>query len=382
MFDASDSSVEVNQIHSLHARKIKLPDIRVTMIPHTHTNINLHGIYENATIKSFSHVSGFCNTTTNFSSYRGRKISEEVRKAKHREVQRRFIQRKKEALDQTKKMARMLEAKVSFLKVSQESTILEAENHQLQLAIENPLRCIDHLSDAFRRMEEEIKLIVHHYVPLQHQQIRYAQMQAAAEMCQILSDPNYQTVGAATMGWTDRRKIETSNQSAVKFVFGKTFFNVSPSDLYQRTWKNVCDTAILRDYFSPELMLRKHMLQQIDDDTFVTYRVIYNRQNRELSRAVELSYRSKKGDDYYLFTQSVNEPYLTKCLDTGRPCSQMLTWIKFSPISELNSDACRFQYGGSLSNITPDGARYWMMEFLFVMLRYESLMIRPRFTLC
>ncbi|KAL0589992.1 hypothetical protein ABG067_001959 [Albugo candida] len=276
-----------------------------------------------------------------------------------------------EALEQTKEMVRLLEAQVSYLKVSQEKVVLKAKNGELQLSVEHPLRCRDHLSDALRRMEEEIELVVCHYVPLQYKQIQYARIQAFAEICQILSDPNYQTIGTATLGWVDRRKMETINETAVKFVFEKTFVNVSPLELYQRTWKKMCDAAILRDFFSPALMLRKHVLQQIDDDTFVTYRVIYNRQNREITRAVELSYRTQKGDDYYLITQSVNVPSLTKCLDKSCPWSKMLTWIKLSPIAELEADACRFQYGGRLANITADGARYWLMEILLVVFRYE-----------
>lgn len=284
-------------------------------------------------------------------------------------------------MEQTKEMVCLLEAQVSYLKVSQEKVVLKAKNGELQLAVEHPLRCRDHSSDALRRMEEEIELVVRHYVPLQYKQIQYARIQAFAEICQILSDPNYQTIGTATLGWVDRRKMETINETAVKFVFEKTFVNVSPLELCQRTWKKMCDAAILRDFFSPALMLRKHVLQQIDDDTFVTYRVIYNRQNREITRAVELSYRTQKGDDYYLITQSVNVPSLTKCLDKSRPWSKMLTWIKLSPIAELEADACRFQYGGRLANITADGARYWLMEILLVVFRYESVMIRPLFSL-
>lgn len=96
MFNSSDSMVwDIIKSQSLRFGIQKVSDDQIAMISHTQKDINLHGIYENATIKSFSHALGFNHTNSDFTSRRRRKVSEEERKAKHREVQRRFIQRKK-----------------------------------------------------------------------------------------------------------------------------------------------------------------------------------------------------------------------------------------------------------------------------------------------
>ncbi|CAH0474755.1 unnamed protein product [Peronospora belbahrii] len=59
-------------------------------------------------------------------------MSREEKRLKHREVQRRFMKRKKEMLSDVKKSIGALEKQVAVLKLSSEQKILETENRTLQ----------------------------------------------------------------------------------------------------------------------------------------------------------------------------------------------------------------------------------------------------------
>lgn len=60
------------------------------------------------------------------------KLAEEDRRARHRAVQRRFIQRKKAEMQRTKELAQTLEQKYRYLEISAEERDLKAENQELQ----------------------------------------------------------------------------------------------------------------------------------------------------------------------------------------------------------------------------------------------------------
>ena len=55
--------------------------------------------------------------------------------------------------------------------------------------------------------------------------------------------------------------------------------------------------------------------------------------------------------------------------------------LRFSPTGSDLDHGCTFQYGGHFQRVTTAGMKYWIMEVLFLVLRFESMMIAPLFRL-
>ncbi|TYZ60116.1 hypothetical protein PybrP1_003491, partial [[Pythium] brassicae (nom. inval.)] len=92
-------------------------------------------------------------STVASSSSGTRKASEEERKAKHREAQRRFVRRKKAEMVQLKQYAVELELQYQLLEITRECIALDQEN----LALENDIELARHEADRSSNEHKDVK---------------------------------------------------------------------------------------------------------------------------------------------------------------------------------------------------------------------------------
>lgn len=119
------------------------------------------------------------------------------------------------------------------------------------------------------------------------------------------------------------------------------------------------------------------------DDAIIIYRGICYPQVGRISRAVEIISRVRRANDFVFFIRSLDMAEVKQELDTLDVWTQSLTALRFSPTDpERPEVGCTVHYGGSYENIPTGGVRYWLMEILFLVLRFESSLISPTFTLC
>lgn len=130
------------------------------------------------------------------------------------------------------------------------------------------------------------------------------------------------------------------------------------------------------------LVLQKHLLQKVCDDAIIIYRVICYPQTGRVSRAIEVINRVRREHDLVYFVRTLDLPDVKERVCATDIWTQSLTVLRFMPSDPNHPEVgCVVQYGGNYVNIPKGGVRYWLMEILFLVLRFESSLISPMFSL-
>jgi hypothetical protein len=128
--------------------------------------------------------------------------------------------------------------------------------------------------------------------------------------------------------------------------------------------------------------LQKHLLQKVCDDAIIIYRVICYPQTGRVSRAIEVISRVRREHDFVYFVRTLDLPDVKERVCATDVWTQSLTVLRFMPSAPSHPDVgCVVQYGGNYVNIPKGGVKYWLMEILFLVLRFESSLISPMFSL-
>jgi hypothetical protein len=185
----------------------------------------------------------------------GRKrVSVEEKRMKHREVQRRFMQRKKEMLAGVKKSIAALERQVAVLKLSSEREALETENRSLQQQAEaqagSPAGSTVEALEAI--FQKEAQAVTQQFRPFTLQQWQQLVCQTLQNVDAILTQEALEASGMNVMGWSDRRHVENTS---VKFTLHKAFPHVCAESLWNLTWQRLT-TDSYASFFSPTLFIR------------------------------------------------------------------------------------------------------------------------------
>ncbi|GAB9476111.1 hypothetical protein Gpo141_00013183 [Globisporangium polare] len=334
------------------------------------------------------------------------KVSDEERRARHRAVQKRFVQRKKETIKQTKQLARELEQQYQFLQIASEQRYLTEENRALQAqcaaaGANNAVAASPSSSasavatitaEPWRRLlGEHMELVREFYEPISHESWAAILRQNLAEYELASLDRSYLTSGLTVMGWHDQRKID---DSSVKFVLSKEFPHICARELMEKTWRQLCSPATHAQFFSPVFTVKVQVLQVLSDNARVIHRALYNPQTGSISHGLELLCRVRHGSDFIIFESAVENNAVHACLGASHRWSQMTVSQVFSPSpnvtnggggegadSDASTPGCIFRHGGWLQRFVASDVKYWLMEMFFMALRYESGMVAPIFCL-
>ncbi|POM80340.1 Hypothetical protein PHPALM_1834 [Phytophthora palmivora] len=307
-----------------------------------------------------------------------KRVSVEEKRMKHREVQRRFMQRKKEMLAGVKKSIIALERQVAVLKLSSEREALETENKTLQCEADAKAQTLP-TSDALEMIfQREAKAVELQFKPFTVQQWQELVCQTLENVDSILTQEAMEASGMNVMGWSDRRCVE---DTSVKFTLHKAFPQVCAENLWNTTWQRL-STDSYASFFSPSLFIRKHLLQKVCDDAIIIYRVICYPQTGRVSRAIEVISRVRREQDFVYFVRTLDLPDVKERVCATDVWTQSLTVLRFMPSDPNRPEVgCIVQYGGHYVNIPMGGVKYWLMEILFLVLRFESSLISPMFSL-
>lgn len=341
---------------------------------------------------------------------RSSKVSDEERRARHRAVQKRFVQRKKEAIKQTKRLAAKLEQQYQLLQIASEQRYLTEENYVLQTqcaaaSATNAAATASSSSSSIsavpmtitvepwrRLLDEHMELVREFYEPISHDTWAAMLRQNLAEYELASLDQSYLTSGLTVMGWHDQRKID---DSSVKFVLSKEFPHVCARELMEKTWRQLCSPATHAQFFSSVFTVRVQVLQVLSDNARVIHRALYNPQTGNISHGLELLCRVRRENEFIIFESAIENNAVHACLGASHRWSQMTVSQVFSPTpsttttggggAESDSDSstpgCIFRHGGWLQRFVASDVKYWLMEMFFMALRYESGMVAPIFCL-
>ncbi|KAG6614758.1 uncharacterized protein IUM83_03942 [Phytophthora cinnamomi] len=306
------------------------------------------------------------------------KQAEEERRARHRAVQRRFIQRKKAEMERTKALAQTLEHKYRYLEISAEERDLKAENRELQQRVDAAAASVPRVPEVDPvqlLMQNQMELVREFYEPLTPQVLASVQHNAQHEYELSKRDDTFLSSGATVLGWSDFRKVE---ESSVKFVLSKGFPNARALHLMNFTWDTVSTPSTYGRFFNPAYPVK--VLQVIDRDTQVIHRVLFNPLTQSSSNSLELLWRVRLGDEYVIFDSALQHNAVQQCLGASYKWTQMTTSLGFAPLDVNLDSGCLLRHGGWIRASTMN-TKYWVMEMFFMALRYESSMVAPVFTL-
>ncbi|TYZ60191.1 hypothetical protein PybrP1_003513 [[Pythium] brassicae (nom. inval.)] len=294
--------------------------------------------------------------TTTRKRKRKHRVSEDVRKFHHREVQRRFMARKKEAAAKTKQAVAGLETQFRLLELASEAQALAQENARLRGAVDAaPAAAGQSLEQLKRRLEAETTVVAHCFEPVTSERWRELMAHVAVEVDAQAADPACRSaLGVRVLGWSERRQV-VEGAAGVKFTFAKFFPHIWAHELLDKTWAKV-STESYASFFNPAL-----------------YVTLIGRLRR--ARDCVLFIRSLDGVLAGDVQRSVGEP---------ASWSRALSILRFEPAEGDRGAApgCTVHSGGVYSNLVTGGVQHWLMEVLFLVLRFESAMIAPIFTLC
>lgn len=305
---------------------------------------------------------------------------EEDRRARHREVQRRFMQRKKAEVERTKTLAQTLEKKYRYLEISAEEKSLKVENRGLQGRVDaaaSSVPRVPHVDPVQLLMQNQMELVKEFYEPITPHVLASVQYNAQQEYELSRHDDTFKTSGASVMGWSDFRKME---ESSVKFVLSKGFPNVRALHLMNFTWDTLSNPATYSCFFSPAFPIKVQVLQVVNRDALVIHRVLFNPHTQSSSNSLELLWRVRLGEEYVIFDTALQHNAVQQCLGASYKWTQMTTSLGFAPLDVNRDSGCILRHGGwirtSITNV-----KFWFTEMFFMALRFESTMVAPVFAL-
>ncbi|POM59624.1 hypothetical protein PHPALM_31614 [Phytophthora palmivora] len=318
-------------------------------------------------------------------------MASEARKSKHRAVQRRFIQRKKDQIQRVKDQVHRLEKEYELLLIASEKEQLKTEHKALK---EDMNKCeplpIPTQEQIELLLSDQQKLIRENYVKLTtdawDELLRKNLLEFEVSSC----DTEYQSTGAVVMGWSDRRKVDF-DKSTTRFVMSKRFAHLNVQDFYATTYEKLCRPETHPKLFHPAVTIRMQHLQEMDKNGVVLHRCMFNPQTGAIVHTIETMMRVQHGRNFIIFLRTLEYNPAYDCLPTTHHWMQLFTALVFTP--SLSSSArrvtgdedrepgCIFRYAGCLWDLPPESVKYWLMEMLYVILRFESVMVAPVFTL-
>lgn len=301
------------------------------------------------------------------------RTADEERRARHRAVQKRFVQRKKETIRQTKLLAAGLERQYALLQVTSEQTALVKENAVLAAQC----AAVSSVPDPLSLLHEHMELVREFYEPLTADDFAVMLRTNLHEFELASADTSFRSSGLTIMGWHDQRKMD---DTTVTFVLSKEFPHVDAHALLEKTWAQLSAPETHAQFFSPLFTVRVQVLQVVDENTRVIHRALYNSQTGRIAHGLDVLCRVRRGADYVIFESAVAHNAVHACLGASHQWSQISVSHVFSPAGS-DSHGCIYRHGGILRDFVVSTVKYWLMEMFFMALRYESAMVAPIFTL-
>lgn len=110
---------------------------------------------------------------------------------------------------------------------------------------------------------------------------------------------------------------------------------------------------------------------------------MFNPLTNGIIHTIETLCRVQHGHAYIVFLRSPDRHPVQQCVADLFDWVYIWTSLVFTPMPSRHRgvNGCMFRYGGMLRDFSAPDIKYWLMEMLWVVLRFESVMVAPVFTL-
>lgn len=129
-------------------------------------------------------------------------------------------------------------------------------------------------------------------------------------------------------------------------------------------------------------LLQMQVLQEISEEAVVIHRAVFIPITGLTSHTIETLCCVPHGRDTIIFLRSLDKTAAHRCMGPAIEWVSNSTALVFAPVSvRASARGCDFRYCGYLNGFQPANLKYWLQEILWVMLRFESAMVHPIFSL-
>ncbi|KAF1335907.1 hypothetical protein FI667_g628, partial [Globisporangium splendens] len=200
-----------------------------------------------------------------------------------------------------------------------------------------------------------------------------------------------ESTGANVLGWRDERRVLENDQ--FQFSVRKIFHGRTAAELSLGGWR-VNSTTKFRNVYTESIDVKFHVLQQVDADNVIMYRVLHSLDGLYVNKTLFLTTRLRTETGYIILFRSLDPegrilesiPSATEPeaeIDASRTSQgkqhrwlNLYSWVIFDEVGE-NGEHCYFDFNG----ILPNQSGKWMLEMLLVVLRWENIVVGPIFAL-
>lgn len=215
-----------------------------------------------------------------------------------------------------------------------------------------------------------------HYEPLTSEQWAALTARSLQELEDAELEPGFASTGAAVFGWRDRRKVDASG---ARFSLRKRFAHLDARGFRDETWAKLQLERSHRQLFPAAVAIRAQVVQRAGDERAVFHRVMFNPATGGVVHALEASVRLRHRGRFLLLQRSIERNAAIAQAPAAHAWMRLVTSLVYAPAS--GGRGCDFQYAGCLRDLRPADARFWLAEMLWVILRFERVMVAPLFRL-
>ncbi|KAJ0394826.1 hypothetical protein P43SY_005885 [Pythium insidiosum] len=298
---------------------------------------------------------------------RKRKYTDATR-AKHREVQRRFILRKKERMQQEKQLAVDLEKKVQLLQLLSETRSLQLE--QVDLVQQCIAHGVDlHWKQVASYLEDDASAIAASFQPLRAGEWHDIVRETMHYIESFRPDDAFLDTPSAIGGWSQQSRIE---HSTLSFRYSKAFADTPlTTELVDRVWQALSSSSSSTKIFGGGLAVKSKVLQVINDDTVVLFRAVFHPSTKEILRSVELASRVSRGWEQLILLQSLEGLNIQSLPGHQSGWLRGVTWCKVAPA--VGSDGTAVEWTGCVGQCAEDKLQLWRRELPVMIARFETM---------
>ncbi|TMW64155.1 hypothetical protein Poli38472_014272 [Pythium oligandrum] len=189
-------------------------------------------------------------------------------------------------------------------------------------------------------------------------------------------------LGSQVFGWEHRYRFADRSERHLQYSISKTFPSISAQELSRRSWRAMTTETSYQALHTSSMTSRLRLIQRVDEHNLIFLRLL-GRPNQETvfkTRCLISRFQVERG--YVTIYRSMNPEYVQPAVKEDSPHTvwlEMFSWTYFEELKEENK--VRFEFGGEMRHQSTDNARFWMMELLLMALRWENMVVGPRFTL-
>ncbi|KAF4317745.1 hypothetical protein BBO99_00001773 [Phytophthora kernoviae] len=195
------------------------------------------------------------------------------------------------------------------------------------------------------------------------------------------------STGANIMGWEDKRLLDGTS---LKFSLRKQFPGQNALRLMASTWQCLSDPECSDTKFRGLMTLR--VLQRVNDDTIVAMRDSQSEDCSKIYRCVYILFRVRTRKGFLICVRSIaperlTDPALNSLDYEGKTVQwvDMSSWFVFEHAADedifFQEGGAHIEYGGCMDNGDNESVAVLAMNTLSIVLRWETTMVGPLFTL-